>query len=149
MEIQLEDIKNLFKDEKQVSFPEGFIFISITLVAEIFEFIFATTVIGITAAFFINLIVWFVTTLWLLFKGSIGFRGRMKRKIGKIAVMYSLSALADAITGGFLPLKAISLAITIYLLNHPKLEDFFEDIESLDLRDAYNDLAGDGEEQYV
>ncbi len=108
-------------EKEKISLPETIIFILLAASADVFE-IFGVVVslsgvgaaIGILA-FLYGLMISFVIVLWSFFRsvgGSIVVKLAVRRSMALIG-----GAVADALTGGVLPMRTIVLAITIWLNN--------------------------------
>lgn len=100
-------------EEKVVSFPEAFVVVSFVAIAEIFEIIFAITIVGIIFSEIINFAVGVIVWMWLYFKGG----SNTSRRV----ITYWVGVVADAIFGGVLPIKTIGIIMLIYSMNNPKV----------------------------
>lgn len=99
------------KEQKKISLPEAIMMVGLVAFADALEILVDLTGIGIIAGELINLVVGAGLQLWLFMKGIKGF--------WKLA-SWGIGTLLDGVLGGLLPIKTISLIVTIYLVNHPK-----------------------------
>ncbi len=108
-------------EKEKISLPETIIFILLAASADVFE-IFGVVVslsgvgaaIGILA-FLYGLMISFVIILWSFFR-SVGASIVVKLVVRRSMALMG-GAVADALTGGVLPMRTIVLAITIWLNN--------------------------------
>jgi len=105
------------EEQKKISLPEGIIMVMIVLCADIAEILVDLTGFGIIIGEIINFVVGIGLQLWLFMKGIKGF--------WKLA-SWGIGTLLDGVLAGFLPIKTITLIITIYLVNHPKIVEKVE-----------------------
>ena len=99
-------------EQKKISLPEAIIMVMIVGLADAVEILIGLTGIGIIIGEIINFVVGAGIQLWLFMKGIKGF--------WKLA-SWGIGTLLDGVLAGFLPIKTITLIITIYLVNHPKI----------------------------
>ena len=106
-------------EDKKISLPEGLLMFFIVFFADLAEFLILLTlpipIVGqalAVAGFFISLLAWLGIQLWLIMKGT---RGAWFLAGGLLDTLANLMALD-------LPfVKTITLLITIYIANHPKI----------------------------
>jgi len=99
------------EEQKKISLPEGIIMVLIVLCADIVEILVDLTGFGIIIGEVINFAVGAMIEFWLFIKGIKGFWKLTSWGIG---------TLLDGALASFLPIKTITLIITIWLVNHPK-----------------------------
>ncbi len=100
------------KEQKKISLPEGIFMMEIVVLADVVEILVDLTGFGIIIGEIINFGTGAMIEGWLLMKGLRGARN---------LVSFGVGTILDGVTTSFLPVKTITMAITIYLVNHPKM----------------------------
>lgn len=106
------------EEKKKISLPEMVLFGLLNAGADLFD-VFAiamvATVVGVVfplIASVVGFIVWAITEFWLIMRAGFGMRQQGSFLVG---------AIADLIPGlSVLPLRTVTLFVTIYLINNPK-----------------------------
>lgn len=96
------------EEQPKISLPEGILMMLIVLSADVAEILIDLTGVGIILGEIINFSVGGLIELWLFLKGTKGFWKLASIPIGMIA---------DGIFGSIFPVKTITMALTIFLVN--------------------------------
>lgn len=97
---------------KKISLPEGIFMMEVVVLADVVEILVDLTGFGIIIGEIINFATGAMIEGWLLMKGLRGTRN---------LVSFGVGTILDGVTTSFLPVKSITMVITIYLVNHPKV----------------------------
>jgi len=100
------DEENVEGDESEdegpkISLPEGILMVMLSLIGELLDIIDLGWLVG------------FPIQLWLIMKGGIAFRKQVPALVGNLI---ELIPILD-----WLPIRTLTLLITIYMINHPKV----------------------------
>ena len=100
------------EEQKKISLPEGILMLEVVILADAIEIFVGLTGFGIIIGEVSNFAFGAVIEGWLLLKGLRGARNLASMGIGTIL---------DGVSTSILPVKTITMIITIYLVNNPKI----------------------------
>ncbi|MDI6717723.1 MAG: hypothetical protein QMD86_01590 [Patescibacteria group bacterium] len=96
--------------EKKISLPVSIILVMTVAICDVLEFFVSMTGFGIMISEITNFLIGGAIEFYIFIIGGRGFK-----QLGT----FMIGTAADGFTGGFLPVKTLTLLLTIYFINHP------------------------------